>query len=753
MQFTTPLLVAEFGDQDGRIERVRCGDHECVQSIEGRRPVFAVRLRDDAGHSVDLCADDARETRTFGSPESADGVRFEYLDLGGSGVTVALTVVVDHDASALRVRVAVRDVGNLIVEWVDVPGIVVPNDLVGAGGTSRIVWPATEGVLVEDVTLRERGPFRAADPDDYYPSNGWVGDYPGECCCQFMAYYGETGGLYLGVHDPESGVKKLEYYSEPSGGIRLEVKLFPGVQRGSDFEMDYDIVLQAFRGDWYEAASIYRDWYEASYPKKPQPVAENRSLPSWYADSPVVVIYPVRGHVDTGQMEPNADYYPYTHAAPMIHNLAERLGSPVLVLLAHWEGTAPWAPPYGWPPYGDQADFAEFVRQLHADGNLVGLYFSGLSWTNTSVLDPAYDLREEFERQGLAAMMATAPDGSLPNARICNGPIRWGYDICPSTEFASDVAAGEVLSAAGAGCDYVQFFDQNIGGKPAFCYSSKHAHPPIPGGMQIEAMQGILQRIETQLRELGVQTVVGCEGAASEPFIEGLPFSDLRFNIAYFWGKPIPLYEYLYHRYVSNFMGNQNPIHQVFALEEDSPNLLMRMAHAFVAGNALTLVLKGEGRVAWGWSTPWEVTGPDHDETVAFAARLNAWRRGVGWPYLFCGTMARPFPIGGVPTIAIRRVDGSEETFDAVLTSRWKGENGREAQVLVNYGDRPLRLTVVPEGSAPHRIITSPEDPGPAGARTPPWSVRLADETAISFDIDPRSVVIVEFDSPERNEP
>lgn len=58
----------------------------------------------------------------------------------------------------------------------------------------------------------------------------------------------------------------------------------------------------------------------------------------------------------------------------------------------HWEGSAPWAPPYVWPPYGDESIYLDFVKAMHAKGNLVGLYASGIGCTLKSNTDPTYEM-------------------------------------------------------------------------------------------------------------------------------------------------------------------------------------------------------------------------------------------------------------------------------------------------------------------------------------------------------------------------
>lgn len=108
----------------------------------------------------------------------------------------------------------------------------------------------------------------------------------------------------------------------------------------------------------------------------------------------------------------------------------------------------PWAPPYIWPPYGGEEALGEFTDAMHKAGDRVGLYASGIGWTQQSMLEPGYDCREQFEAEELENEICTGPRGEA-YSRNCNGAhsIRLGYDLCPARDTTARIVCNEISAA------------------------------------------------------------------------------------------------------------------------------------------------------------------------------------------------------------------------------------------------------------------------------------------------------------------
>ena len=720
-------------DDDGALRRFRAvSGRPLLYEGEKPLPLFAVKLLDEAGAGEVLTS----AGLFSGCREEGDRtvLSFESKRLGAE-------VTVRHPADEPFVYFSLRLANRTgkYLEWIDFPGVLLPNDLPGAGGTSRLFWPAMEGCLIEDITLRERTYLRYSDKG--YPSKGWEGMYPGPCPMQFSAYYGEDGqGLYLASHDAACNVKAIEYAPAEEGrAIRLENKLFVGERDTTDYAYEYEIVLGVFRGDWYDAADIYRSWLLSTDIVRLPRFEDNDRIPAWVKESPVVAVYPVRGVKDTGDMSPNC-YYPYTEGLPYLEQLSSDFDSKMMALLCHWEGTAPWAPPYVWPPYGDKADFDEFIRRLHERGHLFGLYCSGIQWTEKSTLCPEYNMEEFSRANGMKELMCCAPDQSLPYSLICGGPIRTGYDMCPAPERTKEIAVEEIRKILdGCDVDYLQFFDQNVGGTSYLCYSDRHGHPRGPGKWMWKEMREIYRRARELLRERGLEgkVLIGCEAAAAEPYVNDLLFNDVRYVIDFMVGNPVPAYNYVFHEYVNNFMGNQNTSYHIVDLERSPENIFYRFAYSFLQGDVLTVVLGRDGAVHWDWCTPWDgVPAVDQATIRPFIRLLNAWRKTAARDFLLFGRMEKPLAVRCAKREEPIQYGGAHR-YDCVLTTRFSYRR-RDAQRFVNYLAEEQTVAVETAGRESLRLVRNPAGEAEAvRAENGLLTLTLAPYSAALLDLAP----------------
>ena len=664
-------LYIEFNAENGRISSLKYEEREF---IGGSLPLFKIKLLDKAGEAHFFASDDF----TLSGAEEKDG---------------ALTLLFSKDAWRVSATVTAKDsldfgitVGGcdgFVTEWVEYPGIAVPDALSDRGGDGKIFWGFNEGATVDDMDAREKSWFRHLEIE--YPSNGQHPLFPAAISTQFMAYYDTDAGLYLGAHDKEYGLKGIDFY-RAGGGISLCFKHFTGADFGCDFTLPYPVAVNGFVGDWQDGCEIYRAWFEENTPSGFVKIKDNKSLPEWYGKSPVIVTYPVRGKHDTDIMTPNK-LFPYINVMPTVEKFEKALGSRIMIILMHWEGTAPWAPPIVWPPYGGEEKLRELIDALHERGDVLGVYCSGIGWTINSNLDE-YNTEKDFNERGLWREMCTSPKGDLPYSKICTAQ-RSGYDMCPTREFTKATVRGQVKAMADAGIDYIQLLDQNHGGTSYLCYSREHGHPPVPGRWQVEAQKTLLKEAKAGYEKL----LLGCESAAAESYIPELAFSDNRFELGYALGRPTPIYAYLFHEYLNNFMGNQVCADYFISPEEYPLSYYERLAYSFTAGDLLTLIINEDGKIERSWGKKREIDYmPNEEDTLAFVYSMNYFRR--NYPeYLHTGRMIKS-PKMTVKEILMPRSGNGVCRVPAVHSSSWESEDGSIAHIFTNWQDGEERVTL-----------------------------------------------------------
>ena len=640
----------------------------CLDGVErcaGEIPLFVARLRDKDGDPAYVNATEAKE---------ADGLT--YKNFGGDFSALAFSVTVTAK-DAIEWRLAVSGVpAEYALEWVEFPKLLLPRLAANDPNGGRIVLPHDEGILISDETK-----FIRYEPE--YPSSGAYLMYPNKMAAQFMAYLFDGAGIYIGAHDPARGLKSVDFYPA-NGGVTLQMRLYTGADYGCDFVTDYPLIWQACGGDWQSAARIYRDWFEDNLPPRVKKVKENPSLPKWYEEMPLIVTYPIRGLYDYDDMTPNA-FFPYTNTLPILDKIKRATETQVMALLMHWEGSAPWAPPYVWPPYGGEELFNEFRDALHKNGDLIGVYCSGFGYTLQSTLIAEYNMEKEIKEKNLLRIMCHSPKNTPDKSIICTYQ-RVGYDICPACEDAKDLLDRSYAPVFQSGVDYAQILDQNHGGGQYLCYAREHGHPPMPGAWMTSNMQALL----AGWNDAAPKMLFGCESAASEPFIGNLAFSDNRYELNYAGGEPVPVYAFLYHEYVRNFMGNQ--VGCPFVTTVDT--LRYRLGYSFSIGDLMTLTLNPLGGLMTHWGMQDLENAPDEKPILAFIKNLMRFYREEAKDILYAGRMSDAAD-ATCETVTFPMTNGrGDAILPRLLLSAWETEDGKTAYVCVNPESEPVACVI-----------------------------------------------------------
>ncbi len=637
------------------------------QFVKSRLPFFTVQLR--SGEATEILNSDEAHNIEFGEDEGAVTIKYEFQDLIFN-VTLQL-------GERIEAGFSFENHTGRHVEWVDFCQYAVPNDLVACGGSGRIVMDINEGLLLEDIALKEQfEPYRYRPLD--YPSEGLYSMFPAVIQSQFLSYYDATAGIYMAAEDPERSIKGIDV-APMEDAIKMQFRLYPGVEAERvNYELPFCLVIDFFKGDWHDAAELYRAWFEANLPENLLKTEQNDTLPEWYSDSPLVVTYPVQGIHDMDSSGPNR-LFPYQNALPYLDEISKETNSRIMSLLMHWEGTAPWAPPYVWPPLGSAEMLASFCKELHRQGFLLGVYCSGISYSLKSNIND-FDMQKEYDEKKLAWYMCASPAGEIVS-KICQSQ-RKSYDMCISQDFTKNVLWEEAEKMASCGLDYIQILDQNHGGTPYLCYSGEHGHPAVPGKWMVEHMTAFLKKLKSIV---GDKVLLGCESAAAESYIPYLNLSDNRFNLNGFVGKFIPLYAYIYHEYLQNFSGNSVCSMDIFDTKRSPDCYLLRLAHSYLAGDLMTLVINQDGDIAWAWGERDFSCLPDKKAVLSFVKTATAYKRGVGKKYLTFGRMMKPCHIE-CDTVRMYKTDEDRFTeYPKVLTTAWKASDGTWAQFLANY--------------------------------------------------------------------
>jgi hypothetical protein len=678
-----------------------------VHKPSGQRLVTGAA--EDAVYEITLVGDDGTRTVTSHDADdvtsTGDGTERTFTHSHGP-MRVTCTVGKTNDGF-LAFTAEVTNPGQEAVTAIRYPILRTPIQLGEASEDDAILLPAFDGGIVENP--------KVAVPAG---GGGYEGAYPGPLSCQVMAYYDETAGLYLGIHDPDGYPKRVRLATDVDFTFAFQ-HLSP-ILPGDDVKLTYPVVIGTFVGDWHDAAAIYRDW-SRKQPWCAKPLSAPGKTPDWVARGALVTSFDPRRFRDLERLREHLGRFTHLYSAPLIPNNRG------------WERWDTWTGQEYLPPIPSEEDFAraaEVIREADGRGMIM---LSGYRWTleKKQPDGSVYSSQERFDRE-VRPYAVYDREGKEPaigtstQERDFRGQ-RWAK-MCRATDFAMQTIVDISKYCVEHGYPVIHF-DQEVSGayEASVCGSRDHGHPPGDGRWVHLAMAELYRRIRAACEPLDEDFVLSME----EPNELYLPYLNLcqcrPFGLTTEWPgvrpmtRTVPLFSFLYHDYLIQWAA--------FYPWKSAGHPNESAAKGFAAGLMPGL-------------QPYEHTLPAEGETTfsTFFANCMEGYLGFAREYLIFGKMLKPLHLS-IPerTLGLGQQWG-ETTVPAVWHSLWELEDGRIGVVLINPEEEAhsLSLDLTPLVSAAGAEILVRRPSREAGEGSQEMTVEIGPLEMVLVEVRPR---------------
>ncbi len=672
-----------FDPKNGRLISLKAKiapDQEFVVTND-QLPVFVIQYLNSEKQFQQIASTEATEVNVKSDEKTltAEFTRLRGLDLAAT-VTIRLA---DNDPLSYW-SISLRNHANLLITDVQFPFVVVPYHLGGKPDSEGLLLPLATGRFWQAPKPQELEPD-SPHAWQFRPENREPGHYPGLLFAQFLAYFNDLAGIYISCQDDSGSIKLIKPVHNRVGGIRL------GFAHAGDWPTDgeralgYDVVVQTFKGDWYDAAGLYRDW-SLKQPWAAAPLHKRKDVPHWLLDSPPHIIVRIQGELDFGPCEPNKEFLPYPKIVPLLEKVSKHIDSPLVAVIMSWERPGPWIYPDCFPPAGGDESLSEFTQMARDRGWRVGSFCNGTRWVVQHFWS-GYEGRRYFAEQKGEETVCRTHD-QKPWQETWDVSWRPSYACCLGVERTRKIADDFVRRVFDDGLDWLQFLDQNVGCLTFPCFAADHGHPPAPGKWMNSGMQALLESFrqiiaEESEKSQGKRTfVLSVESPPNEFFMPNFQVCDQRvvppghvgFGHAFF-----PLYSFLYHEFVV--------IQGGFGSAPEPYHMPIRNAYNLVVGEIPGGVLTGDGRLlnrdTFNWA-PWEPPVGNNDDSLAMLRCTTALRRGKAKDFLVFGRMQRPAEATGIKVVHWES-EGQVHKIPAVFHAAWQNPQGRFGITLANW--------------------------------------------------------------------
>ncbi|MFQ6041538.1 MAG: DUF6259 domain-containing protein [Candidatus Poribacteria bacterium] len=564
---------------------------------------------------------------------TSDGAELNWRKAKIDGLKVIARATLDDEESAAYWKLEVENENSeWSLWWVTFPQVAIAELREDTG----VFFPRAPGEVKKGLWRRE---FRH---QGLYPEP-WT-------TMQFMAVYdGENEtGLYLAIHDPLANAKEITVESRPEERSVIFTFNHPAENMsvaGNNFTLTGKAVWKLLRGDWFDAAMIYRNWLRREARWFPELTAENgrSDTPQWMRELPVWTT----ASGDRAQV------------VSRVREFAEYMDVPVGF---HWYGWHQIPFDNDYPHYFPVKEgFAEGVRELHAVGVFVMPYINGRLW------DTRDKGVEDYQFTNVALPAATKDENGQPyiesygSKETDGSPVRFAV-MCPATALWQNRVRDICLRLFNEYNVDAVYIDQVAAMSPKLCLDKTHEHPLGGGHWWVEGYWKMLQSIREAMPE-GRMLTTECN---SEPFAR---WFDGYLSWTWQHNGQVPAFPAVYGGAIQMF------------------------GRAYRGGETkdLALRMKAGQQLVFGEQIGWIDPGVIHEKENAEFLRQIVRMRWHLRRYFYAGEMARPPQLEGeIPQVKADWQWTGEwwVTTDSVLTGAWRlPQENKLVLMFVNVSD------------------------------------------------------------------
>jgi len=362
-----------------------------------------------------------------------------------------------------------------------------------AGTHLNVFVPYESGLVEEDVI--ERG---------YQIGSGYPSGHT--LSMQYFAFYNEGKGIYAGTHDALGCHKIFTVNADKEERSCVLQARVPAIGMGKEanaFELPGKMVWQAFDGDWYEAANIYREFVRKEAVWIPEVDETGRfDTPQWFKELPFWImdwmpngenkhdelptsIRPADGSV------PSKDAW-YEKAI----RLQEELGVPIGYHLYNWH-MIPFNNdyPHFYPP---QEEAYEGIRKMREHQIYVAPYINGKLWDTKDHEDQDYLFSQKAMKWATRDL-----DGNIfmevYESKEKNGEPVTLAGMCPSAGIWKSHLSDLIDKLKKDLKVPAVYIDQVTASVPNDCTAPEHNHEPGGGDWWRMAYTNMLERFQAEV--------------------------------------------------------------------------------------------------------------------------------------------------------------------------------------------------------------------------------------------------------------